>query len=265
MSIRIVMKPKRENDTSESSRNIGTARVLYGKIYVIMIFVGPHDNPWTRSEAERYKAKVAEAEQWLKIQAAKYGKRLEFVNAAFGADGNFCDNDIPEDSDSANAYSYPSSVFLKIGFESRNRFVDWVHDNTDCDQCLSIIFSNTKGRSYASPVTREYHAYDSETYNLECCLLYRGFKNSDVETNSATVAHEILHLFGAWDLYRLDSSDSERAVKTELMFPDSIMLNTHRDIWETRIDEINAWLVGLKDEGQDWYRWFEPGQESYLT
>ena len=41
------------------------------------------------------------------------------------------------------------------------------------------------------------------------------------------------------------------------------MFNTHRDIWETQIDEINAWLVGLKEQGKDWYRWFEPEQGVY--
>ena len=97
------------------------------------------------------------------------------------------------------------------------------------------------------------------------CLIYIYYINKDIETNTAAIAHEILHLFGACDLYELDDNEHDRAIKTELMFPNSIMHNTHRDIWETQIDEINAWLVGLKAEGKDWYRWFEPDQDSYLT
>ena len=114
-------------------------------------------------------------------------------------------------------------------------------------------------------MTKEIYNYNPEQYNLECCLLYRYYTDSAIETNTAAIAHEILHLFGAWDLYELDDSDHDRATKTELMFPNSIMLHTWRDIWETQIDEINAWLVGLKDEGKDWYRWFEPDQDSYLS
>ncbi len=72
----------------------------------------------------------------------------------------------------------------------------------------------------------------------------------------------MLHLFGAWDLYE-DDDNHTRARKTVVMFPNSIMLHSHCDIWELQIDEINAWLVGLKEQGKDWYRWFEPDQDNY--
>lgn len=265
MGIRIRVKPKGLNDTSESSKNIGSARVLEGKVYVLSVFVAPYSNPWTPSEIEYHKQKVFEAQRWLKMQALRYGKHLEFENSAFGSDGSFLDDEIPESCDSSNAYTYPSKVLLKVGFPSKIAFINWVKTHTDCDQCLAIIFTNTKGRSYASPVTKEIYNYNPEQYNLECCLLYRYYTDSEIETNTAAIAHEILHLFGAWDLYELDDSDHDRAIKTELMFPNSIMLHTWRDIWETQIDEINAWLVGLKEEGKDWYRWFEPDQDSYLT
>lgn len=265
MSIKIRVKPKDSHDTSERTKNVGSAKVLSGKIYVLSVFVAPYSNPWNVRDIERNKEKVFEAERWIKMQALRYGKSVEFVNSAFGSDGPFGDNRIPVSCDAPNAYPYPSKVLEKIGFNSCEAFVDWVRTHTDCSQCLAIIFTNTKGRSYASPVNRELHRYNPEKYNLECCLLYRYYTDSDIETNTSAIAHEILHLFGAWDLYELDTNDHERALKTEMMFPTSIMLNTHRDIWETQIDEINAWLVGLKEEGKDWYRWFEPDQDSYLT
>ena len=265
MAIRIRVKPKGPNDTSVSSKNVGSAKILSGRIYVLSVFVASYSDPWRIKDIERNKDKVFEAEQWLKMQALRYGKSVEFVNSAFGSDGSFLDNDIPVNFDAQNAFSYPSKVLEKIGFSSCNAFIDWVRTHADCPQCLAIIFTNTKGRSYASPVSRELHRYNPEKYNLECCLLYRYYTDSEKETTSSTIAHEILHLFGAWDLYELEDSDHERAIKTEVMFPNSIMLNTHRDIWETQIDEINAWLVGLKEEGKDWYRWFEPDQDSYLT
>jgi hypothetical protein len=265
MGIRIRVKPKGANDTSESSRNVGTAKILEGKVFVLSVFVAPYYNPWTSNDIESYKAKLFEAEKWLKMQALRYNKTVEFVNCAYGSDGSFLDNEIPTSEDDNSSYIYPSKVLLKLGFESREAFVDWVNNNTDCDQCLAVIFANTDGRSYASPTTKELNEYDPDLSGLECCLLYRHHADTVIETNSAVIAHEILHLFGAWDLYELDESDHERALKTELMFPNSIMLHSCRDIWESQIDEINAWLVGLKEEGKDWYRWFEPLQDSYLT
>ena len=93
--------------------------------------------------------------------------------------------------------------------------------------------------------------------------MYKYQHDMRYETNAAAVAHEILHLFGAWDLYELNNRDHARAIKTSLMFPQAVMLNTFREIWECQIDEITAWLVGLKEQGKDWYRWFEPDQLTY--
>ena len=61
MGIRIRVKPKGANDTSESSKNIGSARVLEGKVYVLSIFVAPYSNPWTPSEIEYHKMSTFES------------------------------------------------------------------------------------------------------------------------------------------------------------------------------------------------------------
>lgn len=261
--IKLVVQPKSSDDTSESTRNVGSAKVLSGRIFVLSIFVAPPSDPWLAADIERQKQKVFEAERWLKNQAMRYGKRVEFVNSAFGSDGSFLDDEIPEEIGSNDTYSYPSKVLLKVGFHSKIAFMNWAKTHMGCPQCLAIVFSNSYGRSFASPVTKELFSYDSIIFNLECCFIYRGFKRGGRETGAAGIAHEMLHLFGAWDLYELDSDDHDRANKTSVMFPNSIMIGAHQDIWGLQIDEITAWLVGLKEEGKDWYRWFEPGQDVY--
>ena len=37
MGIRIRVKPKGANDTSESSRNVGTAKILEGKVKIVAL------------------------------------------------------------------------------------------------------------------------------------------------------------------------------------------------------------------------------------
>lgn len=263
MPIRIRVKSKGAHDTSESTIGVGSARGLFGKIFVLSVFVAPRNTPWTPYEIELQKPKVFEAQKWLQMQALRYGKHVEFVNSAFGSDGSFLDDETPRFNDSNQyKYSYPSKVLLKMGFQSKESFVDWVREKQGCPQCLVLVFSNTKGRSYAAPTTKELYAYDPHDFNLECCFLYRHFTNTNIETTPAVVAHEMLHLFGAWDLYE-DNEYHERALKTSVMFPNSIMFKTSQNIWDLQIDEINAWLVGLKEQGKDWYRWFEPDQDSY--
>ena len=263
MIVRIRVQPKDSNDTSEHSINVGSAKVLSGKIHILSIFVGSKNQSWESEDIHMVKQQLYEAERWLKSAASRYGENVEFYNTAFGSDGTFVDNDIPEGSHIPNAYFYPSYILKKVGFKSETSYVDWMKHNTSCEQCLVILFCNKQGRSYASPTNTDLLNYNSDKFNLECCLLYRYYSDSLIETTTASIAHEILHLFGAWDLYELDDSDRIRAQKCAQMFPKSIMYDTYRDIWETQIDEITAWLVGLKSEGKDWYRWFEPHQEVY--
>lgn len=262
--IRIIVKPKMPDDTSENSRNIGSAKVLSGRIFVLSVFVGPISNPWKQSDISRQKQKVFEAERWLKMQALRYGKQVDFENSAYGSDGTFIDNDMPEHCDSADAYSYPAKVLLKMGFQNHSSFIEWVGRNTQCTQSLVVVFSNTYGRSFASPVSKDLYQFNPQRYNLDCCFIYRGSSPDVRESGAGTIAHEILHLFGAWDLYELDNTDRVRAGKTSVMFPRSIMIRDYYNIWDMQIDEITAWLVGLKEDGKDWYRWFEPKQEEYL-
>lgn len=264
MVVKIRVKNKTGNDTSENSINIGTAKHLYGKIHVLSIFVAKESNPWNRTNIDRTINKLTEAQRWLKMQSARYDKRLDFINTVFGENPPLYDNHIPDNFDSSNAYYYACELIQRIGFGNNESYMRWVSQNTDCDQCFVIIFCNKDGRSYASPVNKKLIEYDPFRYNLECCLLYSKYPNSNIETTTASIAHEILHLFGAWDLYELEDKDKPRADKCKMMFPNSIMVETYRDIWETQIDEINAWLVGLKD-GKDWYRWFEPDQDTYLS
>ena len=263
--IRIIVKPKKGNDTSESTRNVGSAKLLSGRIFVLSVFVAPSSDPWKPSDIARQKQKVYEAERWLKMQALRYGKHVEFENCAFGSDGSFCDNSMPRDWDSDDAYFYPSKVLLKMGYRSFDAFIEWVKRNTGCMQCLAVVFSNTYGRSFASPVNKELYHCNPHLFCMECCYIFRGFRPDGRESDAACVAHEMLHLFGAWDLYELDEKDNARAAKTAIMFPKSIMNCKGQTIWDMQIDEITAWLVGLREEGKDWYRWFEPNQNEYLS
>ena len=76
--IRLIVMPKKEDDTSESTRNVGSAKVLSGRIFVLSVFVAPVSDPWKPSDIARQKQKVYEAERWLKMQALRYGKHVEF-------------------------------------------------------------------------------------------------------------------------------------------------------------------------------------------
>ena len=270
MSYKIKLRHKSGPDTSEDTINVGSAKVLSGRIFVLSVFASHPSSLWIPSEIEDMKRKLFEAERWLQHQARRYGKNVEFHNSGYGLGGLFIDRDIPLSYPAANSYHYPGSVVRKIGFENHDAFMGWVQRETGCPQCLVVCFAHQQGRSYAAPTTWPYFKANPATNTLEACLVYWKDINGSL-SSSTSIAHEMLHLFGAWDLYGyygdLDQvhNDTNRALLAGKMFPRSIMHHSSQDIWALDIDEVSAWLVGLKPVGKDWYKWFEPWQEEYVA
>lgn len=274
MSYKIKVNPRRGHDSSEDTINMGSAKVLSGRIFVLSAFVSYPSSPWRPDEVEDAKMKLYEAERWLQQQARRYGKKVDFHNAGYGSDGSFTDADIPLTFPTPNSYSYPGSIVCIIGFGSRDAFMRWVQRKTGCRQCLVVCFAHQQGRSYAAPATRPLLQAAPAEFTLEGCLIY--WRNVDSSClNPVGIAHEMLHLFGAWDLYRYygdddlkldkDHDDSNRAELAKRMFPRSIMHCPSQNIWDLEIDEVSAWLVGLKPKGKSWYKWFEPYQKEYVA
>jgi hypothetical protein len=116
--------------------------------------------------------------------------------------------------------------------------------------------ANKAGRGYAMQYSNE---MDKEKYFLEGCLLYKKYDETS-GLASASIAHEFLHLFGAWDLYTTFQQAQEKEDKAKKMFPDDIMLRVSYDINELKIDKLTAWRVGLSTfQGKD-YEWFRPNE-----
>lgn len=264
MSIKIGLNPLNGRDSSDDSKNTGSARALTGEIFVLSIFVSPPNSKWTTAEVNDMKARLEIAELWLKKQAAEYGKLVIFENGYFGSDGNLVDANIPQMA-TPDAYFYGQKLVEAVGFGSPQKFMSWVENNRNCSQCLVIVFPHCSGRSFACPTTKPLQRSYPNQFTLETCIVFQRFYDNNPVSAPGVIAHEMLHLFGAWDLYELNEMDRTRANTISRMYPNSIMRSSHGDINDCIIDEINAWLVGLRELKKEWYRWFEPDRDEYIT
>lgn len=263
MGIKIGLKPLNGRDTSDDSKNVGSARELTGNVFVLGIFVSPPMYRWTPAEVEDMKQRLLIAEKWLQKQAAEYGRLVMFQNGFYGSDGSLVDAHIPDSAEDSRAYFYGTELLSSIGFGSADNFLNWVANNTNCTQSLAIVFPHMHGRSFACPVDTSIAQFYHNAFILETCTIYQRFSLFTPISGPGVIAHEMLHLFGAWDLYELDERDKNRANTISKMYPNSIMRNSHGDINDYIIDEINAWLVGIRELKKEWYRWFEPNQDRY--
>jgi len=106
-----------------------------------------------------------------------------------------------------------------------------------CEQVVVLFITNGEGRSYAMD------NYTSNSNVLDYDLIFA--KNN--VANEAQIAHEMLHLFGAVDLYPLQSQTSEKQSMLSNYRMD-IMANVSNNLSVTQFSSFTAWSVGLTSE-----------------
>ena len=236
--------------------HLGSARVLAGNIYTLACFVSDNNNEWTRQEKFKIYQKLYNAQDWLKNQALKNEITLNFEGGNFGFDKDIKLDYIDYGTGSGREdINVLTTVFKKIGYTSNLNYYNWVLNNTNSQNTYVAIFVKGQGRSYSVAYTSE--LMDREKYFIECAVLYHQYYGG-LGLYEATIAHEILHLFGAWDLYETFQQTRENDELAKKMFPDTIMRRITLNINDLYVDEVTAWLVGWNNIEKDWYEGFKP-------
>lgn len=218
--------------------NKGSATKLRGRIYVLSVFVSTGE--WSGAEKNKLFEEVKQAEAWLKKQAARYGSSISFVNGNYGLSNTVRVNQLPNDAETGDRWSHNvRNVMNAVGWSNANDFVDWAKQNEKVDHVVLLVFCNGKGRSYALP-----YVENSDRSFLEGAILFKESTRGSV-TRASTIAHEMLHLFGAWDLYKEDDRPQKMQDKVNSEYPNEIMVTTHQDIGKYNMSELTAWRVGI--------------------
>ena len=234
----------------------GSARKLDNSVYTVSCFISDSSGEWSYEEKFSILNKVTEATKWINQQAAKYNINIHFRNGSFGLTTDIKLPQIERGTASGNErVDLVSIVLAKIGYKSPIDLYNWVITNTKCENVEVILFAKGQGNGYSM-------AYSSDMskalYFVEGAVLYEKYWN-DYELASSSIVHEILHLYGAWDLYKTFQQSQENENRARKFFPDSIMLRTSFNIDELNIDEVTAWLIGWNNAPKDWYELFRPG------
>ena len=233
----------------------GSANVLSGKVYTLSCFISDPSEDWTYDEKLQMLNKLTEATQWISKQAQKNGVSVSFEGGNFGLQKDIKIDKIERGTSSGKERVDWISVVLKaVGYKNSLEFQQWVQSKTPCKNAQVIIFAKGKGNGYAMAFSSD---MNKELYFVEGAILYEKYWTG-MELASSSLAHEILHLYGAWDLYKTFQQTQDREEKARQMFANSVMLRTSYDINELNIDEVSAWLIGWNNSPKDWYEWFRP-------
>jgi hypothetical protein len=235
----------------------GSAYRLAGSVYTLTCFVSGPDDQWAPEEKQSILSRLREGTQWLTAQAAKYNVSVSFTGGTFGWTDDIKLPEIDRGTSSGKErVDMVSVVLAKVGYARPLDLYNSLIAKTKCDNVQVVIFIKGQGNGYTMAFTT---GMDEEMYFLEGSVLYEKYWTGGA-LRPSSIAHEILHQYGAWDLYKTFQQTQENEDRARQMFPNSIMLRYFDDINEAEVDELTAWLVGWNTNPKPVYDTFRaPG------
>lgn len=247
---------KKEVDIEEDKDNtlyrgkFGSAGKITGTSLVVSIYADDAISSWSTASTNDINNtldKLKIATNWLEEQVKRYGKEAKFIYdwkeyADLKYNVKFEDNNFKENTD--------GYYFYQREWIENNIDVKKLADKYQFDNIIFIFLFNMKDsadfvRSNASGISEG--VYD--IINL--------FIQDDVYTHAASYAHEILHLYGAPDLYRVNELINQDYVDyvNEYRYDDIMnFVNASKDITNI-FSDIDAYYVGLINECDDVDKW----------
>ena len=220
------------NDTSNNSP------LPEGRILIYTLFLS--EDEFEIGEKQRRMKLIEESQHWIEKQAAQYGKKLTFVNGTNGLFNETIHTRAPLDYDNPDYNGIDSNNYLGLTREHYN--VDdllSLKESEGCDKAALLLMVDSAGRSYC-----EWNGANEEF--MGTAVIYA---DNNLE---GVIAHEILHLFSADDLYAPYQSDENVAFIKE-HYPNEVMYNDQVPIDNLIVSPYTAWKVGWTNKKEDWF------------
>ena len=191
-----------------SSYKLGSAKSLEGKNLIYSLFVDTPDAKWTDRDKKKVLQNLEIAKEYIETEAKSYRKKVDLVV------------DFEENEDLTGSARINFSLKDGEDYEEAldEEITAWFDEQIDYEALCkeykakgiaTIVFVNHKGSTYAI-------CYDGIDNPKESLVMFAG-------EVPAVYAHEILHLFGAHDLYEDAEYTEEVCEYVKKAYPDEIM------------------------------------------
>ncbi len=225
----------------------GISLKLEGDIYLSIYFVDDNESSWTSYEIEQYmKHQIRPGLDFLEVQAKEYGKSLTIHTKGYSTVPSKYSQqlDLIYDGTVESGDSHTSKYAMLSYFDAAGIFRVDADAPLGCAAILTVV--DKEGVSYAYQETS-----DEKNFSIELAIVFTNYPGQHIDFDdntamAATVAHEILHIFGAKDLYEPELLAEYAAYK----YPRDIMLYEH-NIKLAKIDKYTAYCVGWLDEAPE--------------
>jgi hypothetical protein len=236
-----------DNPLLDTDQNFGSAKRFTGDCMFYNIFIDDPGSSWDAGTVTALYALQNDAFRYLEDQAALFGHDLRcFATGAGNALYLHADFYIPDNDADEDIY-WLDLLFMETEYGSVNGFLEIVSVNeSGYDNYGVIINVNKQGRSYA--VSCDSFYYDYENYYAERAVIFYSTDYSyDYCLSSSTIAHELLHLFGATDLYYPRDGEDIRKQIIMQYFPFELMHYIPYYMDDATISAYTAFRVGWRN------------------
>ena len=225
-----------------SSYKLGSAKSLEGKNLIYSLFVDTPDAKWTDRDKKKVLQNLEIAKEYIETEAKSYRKKVDLVV------------DFEENEDLTGSARINFSLKDGEDYEEAldEEIAAWFDEQIDYEALCkeykakgiaTIVFVNHKGSTYAI-------CYDGIDNPKESLVMFAG-------EVPAVYAHEILHLFGAHDLYEDAEYTEEVCEYVKKAYPDEIMYTVKGEDGRLNSSEIQNELSPITAYHLGWVSYIE--------
>jgi len=243
------------NDDYIATKYSGPAKVFRGKILVAYVFVDEGIRTrWSNKTKLRTQQILELVQEWQTTKAKEYQvEDIEFINKTFVARKNPSLKHQPKvlfDSSNADVDQFVVSIAESLGEKNIGDFIEKQMTLSSADQGVVFLHTNLNQRSFAHRcgythkkqtwVNSKYETVMISQCRDEYIMLMEEVKRNRWDKMHYAQAHEMMHVFGAADLYNVKKA-SDYAV-TDIMNFQSKQLNN------SNVEPITAYAIGWKQK-----------------
>jgi hypothetical protein len=228
--------------------------MLQGRVVLVSVFVGRDGSGWTDEEISKGHGALERAGLWVEREATRHEARVNIgladtyfrvqddevdeVEVAFAAEGD--DVGPMEAHASTKAIVAASRAAASLGFADVVDLLGRINPKLEADALVWLLHLRRAGRSLAIPAGE----CEVDGVGLAVCFSKEASFPEPLKgpgrVDPVTVAHELLHLFGASDKYGV----ALRSFPPGSVSPRDIMRLNHDQLSRMTIDRLTASEVG---------------------
>lgn len=226
----------------------GSAKKLLGDNLILVVFVSPPNNVWTKEQKDENLKEIQKGINWISQQAQIYGVQPNIKVMPLQLEKDFL---LKNKKDGLDLGDNVQNLSEELGFDNFPHILSHFRDEYlghNVVMLFAVNISNEIGGV----------AHAASHGEFEYAALYPDVRYNNL-LSPFTVAHELLHTYSAPDLYAYNENPAEQKAK------ENAVKYVHTDIMlcevegeEFEISEYTAFTVGWHNNPQEWYKDISP-------